>query len=834
MENNSLLVTSVGPLKGNLFGETFFYNLNRNNFDKISAAALFESKFGSRLFKPNSLYVIVGTDSGLLPKFVQQKGLAKGSRYIFIEPASVLSQLQGFGLLAGLDAAIACISSDDWVEQSRAFKSPDYFYINAVQSFNAICAENDFIHEYAELSWYVAENLSRENWNNNLSLGNETFIANQIANLADNKLPAKLLKSAFVGKTVVLLAGGPSLDEVFPWLKLHRHQVVVFAVSRICRQLVQQGIEPDFIFSVDPSELSFDVSKELLCFSHKPFFIYSYHTVPLLVHQWHGLSFYLGHRLPWKSELNVANLNSTGPTVTNTALSVAREFGFKRIILAGVDLCFTRDGFTHAKGSNEHLAGPRFNLTSLQVETNSGDMAPTSCDFATAIDVLRLQAKYITDNGSQIINPSGHSAKISGIDYIPLSDIVLDEAAVDVCALVNDKMVNIEAGNDVKAVLAELHRVRFKIAKVHDFSQTALTVNANMYSAEGVIANYKDKKKLDKIEKTLKRDYRHFSRLVKKFGIRSFIKVAKPFDDGDWTAEEAKQLGHIYYEAYRDGANKLLALLDNAIARTNARQAELTSAPNFDDLFTQWRKDRSFTRAKIWRQKFPAIGLSESRQAEFEQFENLSINVLENAATRHFAKVKCHTNLALIKQQAAVLFKHHKVESLKNLLLGLDQYRQQEETIGYRSLINGYLAELDHDDTAAIAAYSQLFEGPSTLLEDALLRIANISIEHNNIDNSCMSLQCLSQINPAYLPFYAEVQRLSGELLPAIDSYNAYIAQFPEDLLVQIKLATLFLDNGIYDAASMMLDYTLSKQPALEAAIALKNRLPKVTSAKFA
>ncbi|PPD03850.1 MAG: hypothetical protein CTY29_08000 [Methylobacter sp.] len=816
----------AGPAKTNSFGEQYFYNLNRSSFDKISAQALFDAKFAEPLFTPDMLNVIIGTDSGLLPQYLQHKGLAKGSRYIFVEPPEILAQLEAAGLLTGLDEAIACISMESWSTQSEAFKIGDYFYINATKLLNSIGAEDDFIHQYAELSWHMNEIMSTEHWKHSMSLGNESFTAMQIYNMPDNQRPAKLLEKLFDGKTAVLLAGGPSLDEALPWVIENRQKIAVFAVSRICRQLLQHEIEPDFIFSVDPTDLSFDISKEMLNFSDKPIFVYAYHAIPQLVSQWHGLGFYLGNRFPWKTDLNEANLEGSGPTVTNTALTTAYYMGFKRIILAGVDLCFTQEGYTHAKGSDEHLAGPRFNLTALQVETNAGFLAPTSCDFAAAIESLSLQAKAITAKDCRLISCSGNAARVESVDYIPLADIILDNQTPDVHATVTQVLAKQTDQTDADKVLAELKRVRFQMQAIKDLSETALTINAQMYTADGLIADYKDKKKLDQIEKKLKRTYKLYAKLVKRFGIRSFIKITKPFDNTDWTAEEAKALCQVYYEAYRDGANKLLLLLDAGIAKFKARQEEYSSTPDWQVLLTQWRKDKSFARAKIWRRLHPDSTLPEAIVKEFEELEQQLASVLSNQQTKHFARAKTHSNVGFLKKRAILLFSHKKCAELESLLNALDQH-DPEVVKPYRYLIEGYIAELKHDHEAALTAYHSLINmNEPWLLEEVLQRIAAISLGRAEQEQANLALQCLAQVNPSYLPFYAEAQRISGELLPAIDSYNAYITQFPDDVLAQIKLAMLYMENKVFDAARVMLDFILAKQPDSEAARKLKKQLP--------
>lgn len=830
MNDNNDLVSShiLGPLAVNSFGDKFLFNLNRHSFDKVSAKTLFEAKFDEVLFNENTLYVIVGTDSGLLPKYLRNKTIPKGSRYIFIEPESVLTVLREQGLLAHAEQneRILCISWQDWSSAIRNFKIADYFYINAVRSFNAFCAQDDFINEYAELSWNIVETLAQLNWENNTAIGQEAFIDRQIKNVADNRLPAKLLQHAFGGQTVVILAGGPSLDEALPWVRLHREQFVVFAVSRISRQLLAAGIEPDFVFSVDPQEISFDISKEMFRFGERTVFICSYHASSKLLNQWQGLMLYLGSRVPWESPLNVANLSGAGPTVTNAALNVAYDLGFKRVILAGVDLCFTRDGFTHAKGSNEQLAGPKLNLTSLQVETNGGFLAPTGNDYAQAIKTLSLQARRIVRSGGRVINGSLGAARIEGVEYIPLSEIKLGETSINAKSVVDAKVSSYASGDDyLTDVLAELKRAEFQVQAIKRLAEKARHINDTMYNASGLLENYKDKRKLDQIEKKFKRQHRHFAKLVKRFGIRQFIQVVRPFNDEDWTFEEARQLGNIYYDAYYEGTKKLSRLIADAMQRVLVRQQENEADPDFDLLFEQWRKDKSFGRAKAWRIKHPNVAISADTSALFSEFEREFEEVLNQKDTRHFARIKARSKLTIVRQRAGLLFKHNKLEELQDLLLSLDKHEQQQAAEPYRYLIKGYLAELAGDTELALNTYQKIIENGDILLEDALIRIARIGIEHNDIHNVYLALDCLSKLNPVFLPFYAEIQRLQGDMLDAIDAYSAYVSQFPSDTLAQIKLAMLYIECKSYDGAEMMLDFILSQKPDHQAAIDIKRQM---------
>jgi hypothetical protein len=417
----------AGALATNAFGDRYLYNLNRGSFDKVSAQALFDAEFKESLLKENTLNIIIGTDSGLLPKYIQQQGIPSGSRYIFIEPEEVLEQLTQFHLLDNSSPEIVYTSPENWEEHAKALKLKEYSYLDAIKSFNAICAQQTVLDEYAELSWQLTEALHIIHFRYRTSIGGQLFLVRQLENVADNIFPVTIFANAFQNKTVIILAGGPSLTDILPWVKENRHKLVIFSVSRISRQLIEAAIDPDFVFSVDPLDVNIDVSKEMFLFSDKTILIHSYHVQPALLNQWHGRSLYLGTRLPWKSNLNIDNIHGTGPTVTNSALSIAHYFGFSKILLAGFDLCFTKEGITHAKGTDEQLAGPKYNSTSLKVETYSGEQRPTGQDYYMALLTLAKQAELITSGHCEIINLAATAAKVEHITHIPCTEISLPD-----------------------------------------------------------------------------------------------------------------------------------------------------------------------------------------------------------------------------------------------------------------------------------------------------------------------------------------------------------------------------------------------------------------------
>jgi len=381
-------------------------------------------------------------------------------------------------------------------------------------------------------------------------------------------------------------------------------------------------------------------------------------------------------------------------------------------------------------------------------------------------------------------------------------------------------------------VIDELQRAAFQIQAIEKLAQKALYINKQMYNSDGRIENYKEKRGLDKIEKQLKKKYRNYSKLVKKFGVRNFIKITSPYDSDDWDAEKAQKLGDIYYQAYQSGAHKLLMLINEAISRTQSRQEELKAEPNFNLLLKQWNQDQSYRRGTLWLTRHHSAHLPKNITKALQTIQDQFNQALTNQSTTFKTELAKRSTLPLLKSKIKLLFKHKKLDELKNLKSGFINDAKHDNKEPYLSLIDGYLAELENDIESALSNYNNIINlDNSPVLEEALLRVASISLEQQNPQNAFLAINCLAQLSPLYLPYKAELARILGDFMLAIDSYNDYINFFPENTLSKLKLAALYIEIKVYEAAELMLEHILKESPGFESAISLKCLLAKIKEA---
>ena len=828
---NQLAATSSNTLTSNMFGDHFLYSVNRETFTKVSSQVVYDKEFKSLLFNEDSLYIISGTDSGLLPAYIKKQGIPNGTHYLFVELEDILAQLHQYSLIENdPEERIHFSIPKDWEEKAQDLKIREYSYLRNVSLQKAICAQLSHIPEYTELNWELAATLENLHFQYTSSLGCKFFLKRQIQNLADNVLPAKILADRYKDKTGIVLAGGPSLSDILPWVKQNRSKLVIFSVSRISKILLDNQIEPDIVVSVDPQAENIDVSKEMFFFKNS-IFVHSYHIDPSLTNQWPGQKFYLGNRLPWKSKNSPENFQSAASTVSNSALSIAQGCGCRRVLLAGLDLCLSKEGITHTAGSDEADLGPNYNTSLLELETYSGEKRSSDPDFAIALRNLNAQAEKFAKENKEVINLAQHAAKAENIKHIPPESISFTEQDAELSVSPPqplDCVTPKKLHQYYDAILTELQHAIFQIKSILKLAQKALKINESMYNERGEIENYKDKRDLDKIEQQLKKKHKNFSLLVKSFGVESFIRITSPHDDLDsWTAEKAKQIGKIYYESFQTGAQELLALIDDSIARIKARQEELQDAPDFSLLLEQWKKDCSFHRAYIWKSQHPDYQLANDIAQQFEELENQFQTLLKATETRFKAKIKNNSSLPLLKTKASLLFNHRKKEELENLSNGLKLHHAPDsQKAPYEALLKGYIADLSQDIEKALQYYNIVIDSEETSLwEEALLRITSLSIEQDDHDNALLALRCLSELSPIYLPYYAEACRISGNMVEAIDSYNKFIGFFPDDTVSKLQLTHLYMEIKVYDAAEMMIDHLLSHNPSMDAAQQLKLKI---------
>ncbi len=227
------------------------------------------------------------------------------------------------------------------------------------------------------------------------------------------------LKDRFEGKTVVMVAAGPSVSKHYEELKNLPEDVVVVAVSTIYRKLLSEGIRPDYVVHIDPQIKTFGHLKDIN------------EDIPLLVlstafegcaRLYPGKSYIIyqeGYYLAEQEAIKGYQLYETGGSVSCVALEVAYKLGASKIVLIGLDLAYT-DGLAHAKGVSKQKTADLANA--YKVKGYYGGEVPSTLVFAGFIDWFSDYVKRHKD--CKIINATEGGADIPGVDKCAFKEAI--------------------------------------------------------------------------------------------------------------------------------------------------------------------------------------------------------------------------------------------------------------------------------------------------------------------------------------------------------------------------------------------------------------------------
>ncbi len=811
----------------NAFGDRYLHEVNRGSFNQLGAAAVFRKHFGDKLKAKDTLTIIVGTDSGALVRHINDQGVPEGSRFLFVELDELLPTIHEELADLALDEGITIVGQHAFTEPFKAIRFTDYANIGRIDLLESIGALDAYLGEYRTAIADIRQQLNAILWAHNSQLSNPSFIRCQLHNLLEEHVPASMLCDSFRGQTAVLLGGGPSLDEVLPWVTEHQHDLCIVAVSRITRRLRETGVTPHIVVSIDPNDVSFDVSKELLTLDPRTLFAHANHVHSGLLTQWRGRSVYLDRRFPWDSDQADDNIKSVGPTVTNTAFGLIRAMGFERVIFGGIDLCHSSDGYSHAKGSNEYDAGPRFAGNEIRVPTNSGRSAETPPDFYTAIRSFGGQIAPAVEQGMIVLNPAANAAAIDGVTFAPLDTIELDTLQTDPFETLHARLpadtAALRRGN-IAVMQRELARVNGRLRKVDQLAREALDCNDGLFGRNGKRADFKYKKRMDKIERQLDNKLKDVSQIVRMFSARAFLSM--PPSDREWSDDEIEQAGKTYYTAYRENTRLLLDLVERAQTRLKSAIEEESDDPDFDRLLQQWDSDKVPGRAQAWRHRHPTVAarLPDDVVARFDQCDRAFEQLLQARDTDHARKARQDVSLAPVAGRLQLLFKQKKQAELSDVITLL-QGLSGTEAAQLAQLGLGYLGELQGDEGAAFDHYAELIElvredlnteaqhSSNRRLEDALGRMAVIALSQQQHEQALLIMETLAGLAPAHQPQYAELLRLTGDTDAAIDIYTNYLNSAPGDLVSMLRLGRLYQSIGAKEAAKTAFDYVLQQEP---------------------
>ena len=286
---------------------------------------------------------------------------------------------------------------------------------------------------YIKLDRYVQNYISRKEINiNTLKRFGKLWVRNLAANagLLSEAPGINRIYGIFDKVPALLIAAGPSLDHVKPYLKELQKKFLIVSVDTSLRACLEEGVEPDFTVVVDPQYWN---SRHLdRCHTNKTILLSETSTYPSVFRQIKGklflcsTAFPLGLFMEEKTELK--GKLKAGGSVATAAWDFCRILSISDIWCTGLDLGFPEKQ-THCKGSyfeqrahwlserlqpSETFSWHALNDAGLHsVESNSGNKTWTDKRMSLYIRWFEEQmSKY---NNINSWNLSEEGIKINGM-----------------------------------------------------------------------------------------------------------------------------------------------------------------------------------------------------------------------------------------------------------------------------------------------------------------------------------------------------------------------------------------------------------------------------------
>lgn len=208
---------------------------------------------------------------------------------------------------------------------------------------------------FKEIQNYISYVLDRKDMNcATLVRFQKTWARNIIFNTPYYPFAGKIesLRNIAKGCTAVVVAGGPTLEQMLEYIKRERENVILVAVDTAYKYLCSHGIIPEIVVSVDPQYWNYkyleneELRDSILITDPSAYFKLFRNIDPKRIFSGNSLFELTGYFVENENRGTLA----AGGSVATTAFDIARLIGADNIILAGLDLGFPGRN-THFKGA---------------------------------------------------------------------------------------------------------------------------------------------------------------------------------------------------------------------------------------------------------------------------------------------------------------------------------------------------------------------------------------------------------------------------------------------------------------------------------------------------
>lgn len=255
--------------------------------------------------------------------------------------------------------------------------------------------------------------------------------------------PLDHLKGRFERYPAIIVGSGPSLDDDIAFLKSYQGKAMICAAGTSVQALLNHGIKPHLVVSLDGSEKNYEAFRDLNLTSI-PFVFSSFLKHRILdemdSHD-HVYHCFIGSDSISSYIFNIkdrSKLFYSTASVTGTVIQLAAYLGTKTIIFTGQDLSFPGhavyakqvDHFNHAEQKMF------IDRAKEEVENVRGGKNPTTIAMINTLENIEMIVS-IYKNNIRFINTSQIGAVIKGTESIAFQDL---HKNVVFCSITQDQL----------------------------------------------------------------------------------------------------------------------------------------------------------------------------------------------------------------------------------------------------------------------------------------------------------------------------------------------------------------------------------------------------------
>lgn len=237
------------------------------------------------------------------------------------------------------------------------------------------------------------------------------------------------MKSKFENLPAILVAAGPSLNKNIQDIKKAEGKAVIIAVDTILTKLLDEGIIPDFVCSIERIDLVYDYFYKDKNIPETVTLVGPPLLDPRIFEEYKGLLM-----LPFRTEVNEYRWlqralaipgdigMQMGLSCANVAFGLAMHLGCSPIIMTGQDLAYGDTEETHASGTTYDNKETKRDTTKDDiVEGYFGGEVKTTHIWTTFKSWFENQ---IVENNLKVINATEGGAKIYHTEQLSLNETI--------------------------------------------------------------------------------------------------------------------------------------------------------------------------------------------------------------------------------------------------------------------------------------------------------------------------------------------------------------------------------------------------------------------------